>query len=133
MCVGSYDMNNGIYDDPYAYEIDGEKGEWFCVLWYDGPLIWENKNKTHLLFSGRYTSQFETYELYEVSNERYNSLVDTLMQDKENGLRTDVYGTDVLKEIGIHPTYLYSMHHAWEKLMSFDEEKLRETNPEIFI
>ena len=135
MCSGSFNVSqpSSVYNDPYSYSIDGVTQQWFCVLWYDGPLIWENEEKTHLMFSMDYTSQFETYEIYEVSNEKYNELIEQLTEDKKNNIRTNTQGTDVLYEIGILPKVYYSIHNQWEKLMPFDEDKLREEKPEIFI
>jgi hypothetical protein len=134
MCTGTYTMNQkSIYDDPYHYEIDGEKQTWYCVLWYDGPLIWENESKTQILFTRYYTSQFEVYELYNISNDAYSEMIEQLTKDKQNGIRTNVQGTDVLIEYGILPKTYYSLHKEWEKLMPFEEDVLRETRPEIFI
>jgi len=132
MCSGIFQPNN-IYDTPYYYEINDIKTVWYCVLWYDGPLIWENNTKTHLLFSGDYTSQFETYKMYEISNDAYNVLVEELTIDKENNIRTDMQGPDVLYAMGIVPTEFYTMHSDHGKLMLLDEEVLREVKPEIFI
>jgi len=134
MWFNGQEMNeNNIHDKPYNYKIDGISGEWYCVLWYNGPLIWENKDKTHLLFSGKYTSQFETYKLYKISSDEYNEMVNKLVEDKNDGKRQDKHGVDLLHDSGIMPVHYYSMHDEWENLKPFDEDALRESNPEIFI
>jgi hypothetical protein len=120
-------------DDLYEFYIDGVKQIWECTCWYDGPLMYENEEKTHTMMNNGYTNQFELFVVYSINGDEYNRMVDELIEDKKNGKRRDKHGTDLLHDLGILPQYYYSMYNNYGELLSFDEDELRETNPEIFI
>ncbi len=115
----------------YNFNIDGEYSEWDCVLWYDGPLIYENLEKTQILVPYDYLSQIEILKLIELSNEDYNALVETCSTTKTSNSNCDSID-EILKKMNVVYSFYYLKHGDSEKLMSYSD-KLLETNPEIFI
>ena len=120
-------------DDMYDFTIEGEEQQWECTCWYDGPQMYENEERTHIMINGGHTNQFEILTIYEVNGDVYNEMVKELVSDKQNGKRTDKHGLDLLHDMGIMPKHYYSMWKEYGELLPFDEDELRETKPEIFI
>ena len=124
---------NEVRGIPLCFEIDGVKQNWYWITNYVGYSAFVNKEKTCILFFSGYLSQIEIFRMFEITISEYCRLVKELKKDKEKGIRLDVSVQDVLVEAGYSKTWYYALHKEPEKLMTFDEDELRETNPEWFI
>ena len=124
---------NEVRGVPTCFEIDGVKQNWYWVWHYEGSAFWENKKKTCILYSEVYLPQIEIFRMFEITISEYCRLVKKLIADEEKGIRSYVPIQDVLVEAGYSKTWYYALHKEPEKLMIFDEDELRETNPEWFI
>ena len=116
-----------------CFEVNGECQNWYWIWWYVGPPFWVNEDETQIVIPSDYLSQIEIFELFDITNSDIFHHFENLTQDKEQGIRLDVSIQDVLNEVANSQTLYYALHNDPEKLMIFDEDELRETNPEWFI
>lgn len=126
--------------DVYIFEIDGRQEYWNCVLWYDGPRIFEDAAETRIMVQSGELSILERFDIIYCSNDYYNKMVDaensTIRKIQktlaERGIRErkvfmfydrskDIYPVEnAVKEEEVHKI------HDWT-------DELYDTNPEWFI
>ena len=116
-----------------SYILNGRKQDWYFEGCFSGDSFLVNEERTHVLFPADELSQFSTFELFEIPEETVYKIMQKLEQDKGKGFRRIVSSQNVLLEAGYSKTWCYALHKDPEKLMPFDEDELRETNPELFI
>ena len=116
--------------DSYNFELDGKTEYWFCVLWYDGPRIFEDASETKIMVQTDELGILERFDIIHCSNDYYSDMVQSEDQRtfEEQGIKVEqvfmFYGSS--KIIGnlvnkkAHPIYPWS-------------DRLFETNPEWFI
>ena len=112
----SRELYHNMFDDEdlYMFTYKGVEEAWNCTLWYDGPRIFESKDKTRILIQKKEHSQLEQFTMFHISYDNYSKLV----EEKKS-----------LDNILTEEFYIYYKDfdlHEWS-------DDLYNTKPEIFI
>ena len=116
---------------PYHIDIEGDKQYWYCVLWYDKPLIFQNGSESALLVQIEDLSKIEIFNMVSCSYEYIQKIAES---HKDSAM-------DVIKKMGIKTKKVYRFYNditcsksesTTHKMYDWSDE-LYDTNPEWFI
>ena len=109
--------------DPYLFTRNGEEIAQFCVLWYDGPRIFESYDKKMIMIQKDEHSQLEQFTISHMSYSEYDKI--TLDEIDKKTLDT------ILLEKGVKTEEVYIKYT--EMVINDWNDDLFDINPELFI
>jgi len=141
-----YDYSRSFYaekykelaEDTYRFDIDVNIQNWFCVLWYDGPRIFEDAAELRIMVQSDELGILERFDIIHCSYEYYTSMVEEDNSTKrktlkERGIKEEqvfmFYNRkhDIFIQENVEPTENKPyMIHPWS-------DRLYNTHPEWFI
>ncbi len=145
-----YDYSRKFYNeryedfegDAYIFEIDGVKQYWFCVLWYDGPRIFENGSESAIMVQYDELSTLEIFDMIYCSNDTYTKMVEEdnstirktqkTLNDRGIGEKKVFMFYDRRKDIDIPENTDEKEEDKPYRIYDWSDE-LYDTNPEWFI
>jgi len=114
--------------DPYLFTYNGKEEAWFCVLWYDGPKIFESHDRTRIMLETEEHSQLKQFTMIYMS---YNAYDKRVMANTHNTQKGWDNFSEELRKVGIKHEEVYIMYKNMN-IQSWSDN-LYETKPEIFI
>ena len=135
------DKYKELADDAYVFEVNGKIENWFCVLWYDGPRIFEDAAESRIMVQSDELGILERFDIIHCSNETYTKMVE---DEKSTRRKTQ----ETLQDRGIREEQVFMFYNRMNDIFIQENiehkqnqpyiihpwsDKLYETNPEWFI
>jgi hypothetical protein len=111
-----------ISTDVVVFNYAAKIENWFCVLWYDGPRIYEDASETKIMIQTEELGLLERFTVIHCSYDCYTKM----MEEEQSTIRKIQY---ILMERGIKEEQVFIFYNGEDGIFIQENKETEETKP----